>query len=197
MRAGHFVVPGTAIGRVYRCEPLSEDLEIESLEDFVVTGPIRTSVQDPEYPITQLIQLTARALSPGINDPGTAITCIDWFSLSLARIVDCELPGCVFEDDEGFARLLVSCSTFAGILKAVYAPLRQFAMTDVAVSVRLVESLARLAELTSRTDRLELLMMHGDMILDGFADKQADPRDLSDLSRRHRRLRALTSRAKL
>ena len=46
----------------------------------------------------QLNQLAARALSPGINDPGTAITCIDWFSLALADIVDRDLPGAVFVD---------------------------------------------------------------------------------------------------
>lgn len=58
----------------------------------ILTGPVRTSAQDPEFPITQLNQLAARALSPGINDPGTAVSCIDSFSLALAQIVDRDLP---------------------------------------------------------------------------------------------------------
>jgi uncharacterized membrane protein len=40
-------------------------------------GPERTLEQDVEFAISQLVEIAVRALSPGINDPITAITCID------------------------------------------------------------------------------------------------------------------------
>ena len=42
----------------------------------VVLGPKRTPTQDVEFSIGALVEIALRALSPGINDPRTAITCI-------------------------------------------------------------------------------------------------------------------------
>jgi uncharacterized membrane protein len=168
--AGDFVVDGVCAFRVYGCRPEVLNRSVEHLNRYIVTGPVRTPIQDPEYPITQLNRLAARALSPGINDPGTAISCINAFSLALAQIVDRDMPGSVLADRESNARLLIRFTSFAGILKAVYASLRQFASGDVAVSISLLDSLCRLAELTTRASRLQLLRIHGDLIWDGLED---------------------------
>jgi hypothetical protein len=46
-------------------------------------------------------------------------------------------------------------------MKAIYTPLRQFAGSDTAVVVSLLESLCRLSELMRRAGRLSILAMHG------------------------------------
>lgn len=195
-RAGSFIVGGVCLFKVFGGDPESLEQAVEALDDHLVTGPIRTPVQDPEYPITQLSQLAARALSPGINDPGTAITCIDWFSLSLASVVDRDLPGRVFEDEKGVPRVLAKSTSFAGILKAIYAPLRQLAKSDVAVTASLTESLSRLAELTLREDRLGLLALHGTLIWQSVDTAALAAYDLADLKQRHRKLIALAARGR-
>lgn len=194
IRAGDFVVDGVCAFKVYGCRADALAASVTELNRFIVTGPVRTPIQDPEYPVTQLNQLAARALSPGINDPGTAISCVDAFSLALARIIDREIPGCVFVDEGGKARLLIRFTSFEGILKAVYAQLRQFASSDVAVTVSLFESLCRLAELTTRERRLALLGMHGALIWDGLEDQGFTEYDLRDIRQRHKRLQVLTNR---
>jgi uncharacterized membrane protein len=40
-------------------------------------GKQRTPTQDVEYAIGQLVEVAVRALSPRINDPFTAMTCLD------------------------------------------------------------------------------------------------------------------------
>lgn len=194
VRAGDFVVDGICAFKVFGCRSEVLENSIAELNRCIVTGPVRTSMQDPEYPITQLNQLAARALSPGINDPGTAISCVDAFSLALSRIIDREMPGCVFIDDRQQARLLIRSTSFEGVLKAVYAQLRQFANTDVAVSVSLFESLCRLAELTTREQRLALLGMHGDLIWEGLENRELTDYDLRDIRQRHTRLKILANR---
>ena len=194
IRAGDFVIGGIGAFKVFGCRPDVLDTSIEELDRRIVTGPIRTSIQDPEYPITQLTQLAARALSPGINDPGTAISCVDAFSLALAGVVDREFPGSVFLDDDGRARLLVRFTCFEGILKSVFAQLRQFANADVAVTVSLFEALCRLAELTTRPERLQLLATHGNLIWDGLDDQGFTDYDLRDIRQRYKRLQILVSR---
>ena len=194
IRVGDFVVDGVCAFKVFGCQAAVLHDSAADLNRFILTGPVRTSIQDPEYPITQLNQLAVRALSPGINDPGTAISCVDAFSLALARVIDRDMPGCVFTDAEGKARLLVRSTSFEGILKAVYAQLRQFANTDVAVTVSLFESLCRLAELTTREQRLALLGMHGDLIWEGVEDQGFTDYDLRDIRQRHKRLQILANR---
>ena len=194
VRAGDFVVGGSCVFKVYGCR--QDDLEdvVEKLNRHIVTGPVRTSVQDPEFPITQLNQLAARALSPGINDPGTAISCINSFLLALAQIVDREFPGRVFHAEQGSACMLVRTTTFEGLLKAIFAPLRQFAQTEVSVTISLLEALCRLAELTTRPDRLALIGMHGDLIADHVDEQQVSQYDLRDISQRAKRLQVLVTR---
>jgi uncharacterized membrane protein len=191
-RAGDFVVEGTYLFKVYGCDPERLEDVAQELNARVVLGPIRTPVQDPEYAITQINQLAARALSPGINDPGTAITCIDWCSLALSQIVDRDIPGCLFLDDKGHPRLLARVTDFAGVLKAVYAPLRQFVRSEVSVTIKLFESLCRLAELTGREQRLAAIALHGDLLWAETDSQSLNEYDLRDLRRRHRKLRALT-----
>ena len=44
----------------------------------------RTAVQDLEYSIRQLVEIALRALSPGVNDPHTALAVIDRLTASIA-----------------------------------------------------------------------------------------------------------------
>jgi uncharacterized membrane protein len=194
VRPGDFLLQGTTLVKLYGCQGELADSGVDPLRALIRTGPMRTPVQDPEYPITQLNQLAARALSPGINDPGTAITCIDWYSMALARIVDRELPGKVFLDEEGGAVLLVRFSDFAGIAKAFYAPARQFARDNIPVVIALLESLIRLASLTTRADRLQQLEVEASLI--SVAIEQGDhlEYDLDNFRRRYQQLKRLTRR---
>jgi len=189
VRGGDFIVAGVCLFRIFGCSADRLGQAAEALNARVLVGPMRTPVQDPEHAITQLNQLAARALSPGINDPGTALTCIDWFSLGLAGIVDRDLPGCVFLDRDGRPRLLARTSGFPGIMKAIYTPLRQFADEDSTVVASLLESLRRLSELTRRTDRLEVLACHGEEIWNQTRRRPMSDTDLRDVRRRYLKLK--------
>jgi uncharacterized membrane protein len=196
VRAGDFLVPGVRAFRLHA--PRVADREeaeavVQALNGHIIVGPMRTAVQDPEYIVTQLNQLAARALSPGINDPETAITCIDWFSLALAEIADRDLPGAVFCDADGKPRLIARTVGYAGLLDAVYAPLRQMAAGDVQVSIRLLASLQRLATLTYRPARLAALCGHGELIVDAVVERHPAASDLREIQTRYRRLLAASS----
>ncbi len=192
VRAGDFLIDGICLCTVYADRQQTVGEAVAALDSYFVTGPMRTPVQDAEYAVIQLNQLAGRALSPGINDPGTAITCIDWFSLALAELVDRDLPGCVFLDDEGRGRVLARVPQFAGLVKAIYAPLRQLSSSDIAVTVKLLESLCSLAELTRRSDRLEVLALHGRLIVEGVARQPVLAFDTRDIEQRYYRLQHLT-----
>ena len=193
VRPGDFLFQNSGTCRLFGCDSQLLAARMDELTSFFLTGPLRTPVQDVEYPITQLNQLAARALSPGINDPGTAITCIDWFSMALTHIIDRDLPGNVFHGQSGRVRLLLRSNTFAGILKAVYAPLRQFSQASIPVSIALLESLVRLAEMTNRVERLQLLRRHGQLILEQIEASSLADYDIRDVRQRHSKLLRVTA----
>lgn len=151
-RAGHFVLPGQSICVVYG---KSGDLDDEAVRDHIILGDMRTPVQDPEFAIVQLVQIAVRALSPGINDPGTAITCIDWLSAALARVVDSDLPNYSFCDNTGEVRVIGYAVNFNGLFSAMFLPLRQHSRGSLSVVLRILESLNKLAELTNRRERCD------------------------------------------
>ena len=168
--------------------------EITAMRSAFTLGLERSFDQDPRFCLQVLTEIASRALSPGINDPGTAISCIDSFCLALAGILDRDLPGSVVLDEAGTARCLARRSDFAGLMKAVFAPLRQFAHTEVSVTVALLEALSRLAALTTRRDRLDCLRRHGQLIVDGIDSDAISPYDLRDIRQRAKRLEILVTR---
>ena len=195
VRAGDFILQGNCLAKLYGSASVLQELDVgAAIRSFVRTGAMRTPVQDPEYPITQLNQLTARALSPGINDPGTAITAIDWFSLAVAHIADRDMPGKVFMDQSGTPRLLARFTDYAGIMKAFYAPARQFARGNIPVLIALLESLNRLADLTTMRDRLAIIARHGQELSNVVECDRHTGYDLTGFRQRHARLTMLTSR---
>jgi uncharacterized membrane protein len=64
----------------------------EKINAIFIFGPERTLEQDVEFAISQLVEIAVRALSPGINDPITAITCIDWLGVSLSQLANRKMP---------------------------------------------------------------------------------------------------------
>ncbi len=194
IRAGDFLLRGRCFVKLYGCDREPGEERLHLLRRCFSTGPIRTPVQDPEYPITQLHQLAARALSPGINDPGTAVTCLDWYTMAVAEIVDRDLPGRVFLDPDHQPRVLARITDFSSMLNAFFAPLRQFARQDAQVLAAIYDSLTGLAELTSMPGRLQQLAGHGQALWkviprDYFLDE-----DLRGIRQRREKLLTLTGR---
>lgn len=83
-RVGEFVTEGMVIARIWPAEALSPDDEAAIRRGFA-WGSRRTHEQDVRYQADQVVQIAARALSPGVNDPFTATNCIDWLEAAVRR----------------------------------------------------------------------------------------------------------------
>ncbi|MEX2658672.1 MAG: DUF2254 family protein [Acidimicrobiales bacterium] len=81
--------------------------EDDRLTRYVEVGSERSLDDDPLYGFRQLVDIADRALSPGTDDPTTAVQAIDHLHDLLRRIVGCELPNGVHTDDDGRPRLFV------------------------------------------------------------------------------------------
>ncbi len=80
---GDFVVAGEAI-MIARPAARFDDERCESLSRAVTFGSNRTELQDLLFLSDELVEVLARALSPGVNDPHTAMLCLDWLRAGLS-----------------------------------------------------------------------------------------------------------------
>ncbi|MBY5988841.1 DUF2254 domain-containing protein [Roseovarius atlanticus] len=83
---GDFVSSFTPVMSVWSHEALSND-DIAELRDCYALGTSKTEHQNVLFLVDELVEVLARALSPGVNDPFTAINCLNWMqnALSVAR----------------------------------------------------------------------------------------------------------------
>lgn len=102
----------------------SEVPDDEKLNSAFVIGPERTSQQDVEFAVSQLVEIAAKALSPGINDPYTAINAIERLGGAFANIISKTLPSGLWHDEEGALRLAIPVPDAHGLPDAAYLPLR-------------------------------------------------------------------------
>lgn len=144
-RPGDFIFPSSALARVDPPERLNRELEQRIGAAFVL-GSERTKTQDLRFTIIQLVDIAVRALSPGVNDPVTAITCIDCLGVSLCRIADRPRPPSRFFDAEGKLRVVVQTETFSSILATAFDPIREYSRGAILVSARLLETLAAIGD---------------------------------------------------
>lgn len=80
---GEFVATHDALMSVRPAERLDDALR-ESLGAGYTLGAQRTDVQDVLFLSDQLVEVLVRALSPGVNDPNTAMLCLDWLRAGLS-----------------------------------------------------------------------------------------------------------------
>ena len=79
---GDFVTPHMVVMEVASDTDLT-DKQIETLRDAFATGNARTEAQSTTFIADELVEMIARALSPGFNDPFTAMNCLNWLHAGL------------------------------------------------------------------------------------------------------------------
>ena len=164
VRPGEFVVAGATLFRAWPKGHMSEETA-EAIEQCAIVGSERTSGQDVLFLSDELVEMVGRALSPGVNDPHTAMTCLDWLRVGLTEFAR-RCPGP--RDDEG--PVLYERVTFERMLERSFGRMRQYVAADRNVTLHALDLLADLAAMTRREGQREAVL--GEMArLAGSADE--------------------------
>jgi uncharacterized membrane protein len=180
VRPGAFVFPGAPIALI-RPDVGGADAAIRAA---TALAPSRASSQDLEFAVRQLVEVAVRALSPGINDPNTAIGVLDNLGAALCDLVPRHLPTGVTQR-KGCAVLLVRAIDNEGVVDAMFHMIRQNASGSAAVLIRLVEVLTAVASAERSPARLRALHRQADLVLAEAGHGLSSASDLDDLRRRH------------
>ncbi|MFI1395375.1 DUF2254 domain-containing protein [Streptomyces sp. NPDC020681] len=151
-RIGDFVVPGTPVLAVHG----EGGLQRRALPRPVNVSVERSFHQDLGFGLRQLSDIALRALSPAVNDPTTAVQCLDRIVQFLTYVVNEPLGAVQHRDRKGAVRLVQDVPEWADLVDLALAEIRLFATGSPQVTRRLVAAIDDLLLLAS-DDRKEPL----------------------------------------
>ena len=201
---GTFAIADHPLASISPAKTSSERSTALSAEDELVTlineafaiNSHRTVEQDPAFGIVQIVDIALKALSPGINDITTAVTCVDHLSALLVRLARRRITPPA--PPAGRAPAVIgNDATFADLLRLALDDIRRNAGGHVPVLVRLIESIEITASHTRAPSRRRLLAQQLDLLSAAIEATIRSPEDRAWLIARTMQARARESSPEL
>lgn len=152
-QVGDFVATGDPLFRIY-CgkRPVSR----ESLRGCVAVGAERTMEQDPRFVFRILVDIASKALSPGINDPTTAVLVLDQIHYLLLCLGGRQLDEGRVRGRDGKLRLAYGTPDWPDYVMLAVSEIRQFGEGSIQVDRRLRAMLEHLIDALPEARRAPL-----------------------------------------
>ena len=186
-RPGDHLVTDIEIAKLYANNELKVD-EIKKFYNQFVIGKTKVGDQDVEFSIHQMVEIASRALSPGVNDPYTAMTCIDNLTASLCLFAKIDFPSKYRVDEEKKLRLITNVTDFEGLVNASFNQIRQFATGSTAVIIKLMESLITIHKFAAKENHKKAIIKHAEMVLNVGKQSIKEEIDFKDLESRAKKI---------
>jgi uncharacterized membrane protein len=173
VKPGDHVIEGDTVAHLRGGEALDAAATRRTLGAFLL-GTERTPAQDFRYRFQQLTDVIVRALSPGINDPFTALNGIDELAAGLSQMSRSPWLPLAARDSKGTLRVIVPTPTVAEVLEdtvghiAIYAAADRFVVNALR---RVLSTVARQLAQPTATEQETLARLRQD--LDGRERKEA------------------------
>ena len=184
-RPGDFVAAGDTLVLAWPPDRAG-DRAVDDIRTAFAWGRQRTARQDVRFLVNELVEIAARALSPGVNDPFTAISCLDWLSAALKDLAGRDFPGAERYDDGGRLRVVAFPTTFEDFADAVYGQLRPYLATDRNAALHAFTTLGEVAGRLTGERQRDALRRQADALLQGSLAAQTLEADQAEVRERHR-----------
>lgn len=157
-RPGASMITGTPIGVCWPRSAAGFTSEngnqlLELIASAVLTGFERTATQDIGFGLRQLTDVATKALSPGINDPTTAVHALGHSAALLCEMAGRNLGPRVLRDDEGTVRAVLARPGWSDLLDVAVSQPRRYGAADPVVLGRIATLLRELAWIVTREDQ--------------------------------------------
>jgi len=155
---GDFAHQRTVLAEVSPASVCDEEIRERLCASFAF-GSRRTPMQDLRFLVDELVEIAARALSPGVNDPFTARSCMDWLAAAMAELGQRAAPSPFRVDDEGVVRVVTTPIDFAVLAERSFGALAQYASADMIAAMHYLMAICDVA-LACNTAERRLVVRH-------------------------------------
>jgi uncharacterized membrane protein len=182
---GAFVMADSPLIMAYPADRITHHIEKRINQAFVM-GRELTKQQNVAFPIEQLVEIALRALSPAVNDPFTAIRCIDRLADGLARLAGRELPSPYRYDQSHTLRVIAAPVKFETLADTAFTQIRQYGSADSVVVGRLLGAIAAIAPFTRHSKQRYILQQHLEAIWQSSQQQLHHEHDLETVEKHYR-----------
>ena len=189
---GHYVVATRPLALVWPGNKVTDQL-MDRVNSAFALGNQRTSGQDIEFAVSELVEIALRALSPGLNDPFTAMTCVDRLGSALCRLAQRDMPSPYRYDTQDQLRIIAPVFTFPDVTDAAFNQIRQYGRSSTALTIRLLETIAEVAGSVHRSEDRVALLRHASMIARGAGGGLPEYEDRQEVEKRFQAANRLLS----
>lgn len=187
---GAWVVEGTPIAHAWRSDDPAaasrREMRFDELADAVKPAIMllaeRGGREDVTFSLRQLVDVAAKALSPGVNDPTTAVHTINHVSALLCAVARRDLSPEVLRDDDERVRAVIPRRDLAEFVDLGIGQLRSYGISDRLVVEALLVLLRELAWIVREEDR-PVVREELDHTRRAIATQEWDQADLTSLHR--------------
>ncbi len=185
---GHFVAAGLPIVRVWPADAMGPDAKSEEgIHEGFYFGKERSFRQDFAFGLRQLSDIALKGLSPGVNDPTTAMQAMDRVEAIFVALGKKAMPRRVQEREINGAKVLVKVGYygFDDVVGLAFDQIRRAAFTSgqVAVLERLLEVIDRAVQENPLPDRRRSLWARAFTVARLAPGHISDPEDGVNLVR--------------
>lgn len=187
---GQRVVEGGPLALAWRergeaVDPSSISLAVQQA---VQIGYERTAQQDVAFGFRQLVDVAIKALSPGVNDPTTAVHALSHLAALLVHLTRQPLGARVHRDEETDTTLVIPGMELPAYLDLACGQIRRYGASDPVVALELVRMLVDVARCPVTEEHRDAIRREADMVLAAAERAVPEPRDLEPLQAAHREL---------
>lgn len=175
---GDWLVQDTPVAHVWprpvgaTLDPGALDLLAGRVSGALSTGPERTGTQDVSFGLRQLVDVTVKALSPGINDPTTAVHALGHAAVLLCELCRYQAGPRLLRDEAGQGRAIVSGPDFAALLELAVSQPRRYGAAEPDVLARLLTLLREVAWSTNTAAQRAAVSAELGQMLDTIARQE-------------------------
>lgn len=171
-KPGDFATPSSTLVILYANKQISKSIYNQCLEKFAY-GNQRNQEQDIHFLITQLNEVIAKALSPGINDPYTAFTALNWLCLSIEKVAQQKTTLPYRFDENDSLRIIVKNTNFADFCNEIFDPSISYISKDYNAAKFTLHKLSQLYQNIEDIEKKQILKNYAKNILDSCSEKLA------------------------
>lgn len=181
-RPGDFVTKGDVLVRLWPQGDWNEDCQ--PYQNAYAMGQDRTAHQNILFLADELVEILARALSPGVNDPFTAINCINWFHSVMKAFLRGHMPSPYRRDGDGALRVIAYPIAFDRFASVICDQSRAYIAGDRNTTLKMMTVLTELVAQTDDVSARKTLTTHLHKLRDAALQAQISEPDRADIQSR-------------
>lgn len=179
---GDFISRNQVIATLYSNEDLEDENLIDDLLKRFNIEEERIAYDDYRFSIQKIVDITLRAISPGINDPNTAIHCINILGVLLSKLSEIKGRFTVIKDDDSKSEIVYEDFNFKEDLYYTFYQIVHYGKMDISVMLAIFKALHTM-NISSSPEKSQVIQAFGDYVYENSINNFTHKFDIEMLER--------------